>query len=106
MTYAAGGFDAKLAPAGDQVVVPHACPVPFTGRPDQKATEVCVGEEWGYIYSTPMADGVHQAMGLEATGCRPRSFGRGERSNGRRRRVATREESKLQHESFWRATLS
>ena len=60
--------DAALAPASDQVMVPHTGPAPLTRRPDQEATEARVGGERGHSPPAPMVDGVHQVSGLEATG--------------------------------------
>ena len=63
-------------------VVAHAGPAPLTRLSDQETAEVRVDGERGHSPRAPTANGVHQARGIEATGCHSRSFGGGEAPTG------------------------
>ena len=58
-------------------MVYHANPAPFTGRPDQEATEIRVGGEHEHSAPAPVADTVHEERGLEHNGMTPRKLRRG-----------------------------
>ncbi|CAN0249475.1 unnamed protein product, partial [Laminaria digitata] len=62
------------------------------------------GSRWwraGTFIALLLADGVHQERGLEATGCRPRSFGAGEARTGVVCVSPRGRGQKWQHATFW-----